>query len=103
MLGDRGGLAGHAVLVVDPPAKVDQLAVFGTERTMGIILPLDRLVAVWTLHENKLFAAAPVSVSGRSQRLRPFDQDSSPYEIDRTFAAHGIQAHSNALARRADN
>ena len=92
-------LTGNAVLIVDPAAKIDQLAVFRTERTVWIILPLDRLVAVWTLHENNLFvAAAPVSVSGYRQRLRPFHQNFSPDEIDRTFTAHGVQAHGHALA-----
>ena len=55
--GDRDRFTGNAVLVVDPAPQVNQLAVFGTERAIGIILPLDGLVAVWTLHENNLFVA----------------------------------------------
>ena len=99
MLGDRDGLTGDAVLIVDPAAKINQLAVFRTKRTVWIILPLDRLFTVWTLHENNLFVApAPVSGSGCCQRWRPLNQDSSPNEIDRTFTAHDVQAYSDAFA-----
>jgi hypothetical protein len=39
---------------------------------------------------------ARFSVAGRGQRLWPLHQNFSPNEIDRTFTAHGVQAHRNA-------
>jgi hypothetical protein len=42
----------HAVLVVDPVAKIHQLAALGAERAMRIVFPLDWLLAGWTLSHN---------------------------------------------------
>ena len=52
LFGDRYCFTGDAVLIIDPTAKVDQLAVFGAKGTVWIVLPLDRLFAVRTFHEN---------------------------------------------------
>jgi len=99
LLGKRERLTRDAVLIVDPAAEINQLTLFRTKRTIRIILPRDRLLTVWTLHENNLFVApAPVSGSGCCQRWRPLNQDSSPNEIDRTFTAHDVQAYSDAFA-----
>lgn len=68
LLVDRHGLTGDAVFIVDPAAKVNQLAVFRTEWTMEIIRPLDGLAAVGTLHENNPFVAG---CSGLSFRTPP--------------------------------
>jgi hypothetical protein len=74
---------GDAILAFDPLAQVDELAPFRTEGTKRIFFPLDWFTAGWALHE--------------SERRRSFDQYSSFDECDRTFAAHGIQAHRDAF------
>ena len=82
-------LAGDAILALYPLAQVDELAPFRTEGTKGIVFPLDRFTAGWALHE--------------SERRRALDQYSSFDECDRTFAAHGIQAHRDAFTGGAHN
>jgi len=48
-------LSGHAILFVGPTAEIDQLAALGTERTPGILLPLNLLSALRTLwHKAKV-------------------------------------------------
>jgi len=44
--------AGHTILAFDPATKIDKLTALTTERTEGIIFPLDRLTAGWTLHKS---------------------------------------------------
>ena len=56
---------GHAVFTFNPPAKVDELAAFGTEGAKGVFFPLGRLTAGWALHESRsperpTFRAMPV-------------------------------------------
>ncbi len=43
----------HAIFFIRPLAEIYQLAAFGTERTIRIVLPLDRVSAVRTLHRNQ--------------------------------------------------
>jgi hypothetical protein len=50
-LGRRFG--GHAIFFVSPAAKVYQLAAFGTERAVWIILPLGGFATGRTLHKVK--------------------------------------------------
>ena len=57
-VGNRCRFAGNTVFIVDPTAQINQLAVFGTEGTVWIVLPLNGLAAIWTLHENSLIVAA---------------------------------------------
>jgi hypothetical protein len=44
--------ARHAILTLNPTAKIDKLAPLRTEGTERIIFPLDWLTARWTLHES---------------------------------------------------
>jgi len=44
--------AGHSIFALDPAAQIDELAPFRTEWTKGIIFPLGRFPAGWTLHES---------------------------------------------------
>jgi len=48
----RDRLTGHTILTLDPTAKINKLTAFRTERTDGIVFPLDWLTAGWTLHES---------------------------------------------------
>ena len=43
---------GHAVFTFNPPAKVDELAAFRTERAILIIFPFGWFTAGWTLHRH---------------------------------------------------
>jgi hypothetical protein len=52
------GVAGQrfardSILTFDPAAEVNQLAAFRTEWTKGIVFPLGRFTAGWTLHESR--------------------------------------------------
>ena len=53
----RQGVAGHAIFALDPTAQVDELAALGTEWTKGIVFPLGRFTAGWTLHESRSTSA----------------------------------------------
>ena len=46
----RDRLTGNAILTFNPPAQIDKLAPFGTERTKRIIFPVDWFTAGWALH-----------------------------------------------------
>ena len=48
----RHGLAGHTILALYPFPKINKLTAFRTERTDGIVSPLDWFTAGWTLHES---------------------------------------------------
>jgi hypothetical protein len=50
-LGKR--FTGDAILTLNPPAEVDELAPLTTEWTKRIIFPLDRLTAGWASHESR--------------------------------------------------
>jgi len=47
-LGER--FAGDAILTLNPPAEIDELAPLRTEGTKRIIFPLGRLTAGWAFH-----------------------------------------------------
>jgi hypothetical protein len=49
----RRGFGGHTIFFVSPATKVYQLAAFGTERAVRIILPFGGLPAVRTIHNAK--------------------------------------------------
>jgi hypothetical protein len=44
--------ARHSILTLDPTAQVNKLASLRTEWTKGIVFPLGRFTAGWTLHES---------------------------------------------------
>jgi len=44
--------ARHSILTFDPTAEVNELATLRTEWTKGIVFPLGRFTAGWTLHES---------------------------------------------------
>jgi hypothetical protein len=44
--------ARHPVFALDPTAQVNKLASLRTEWTKGIVFPLGRFTAGWTLHES---------------------------------------------------
>src|SRR3569832_1490598 len=46
------GFAGHTILTLYPFPKINKLTAFRTERTDGIVFPLDWFTAGWTLHES---------------------------------------------------
>jgi hypothetical protein len=50
----RRRFGGHAIFFVSPAAKVYQLAAFGTERAVRIILPFGGFATVRTIHNEKL-------------------------------------------------
>jgi hypothetical protein len=50
----RRGFGGHAIFFISPAAKVYQLAAFGTERAVRIVLPLGGFTTVRTSHNEKL-------------------------------------------------
>src|ERR1044071_10046455 len=58
-----GGFGGHTIFFVSPAAKVYQLAAFGTERAVRIILPFGGFATVRTLLH------AVTSDSGRLMRI----------------------------------
>src|ERR1700754_3657063 len=45
--------AGHSIFTFDPAAEVNELAAFRTEWTKGVVFPLGRFTAGWTLHESR--------------------------------------------------
>jgi len=49
----RHFFCGHAVFFVSPAAKVYQLAAFGAERAVRVVLPLDEAITGRTLHKAK--------------------------------------------------
>jgi hypothetical protein len=53
----RQGFTGNAVFALDPAAQVNELAAFGTEWTKGVVFPLGRFTAGWTLHESRSTSA----------------------------------------------
>jgi hypothetical protein len=86
--------ARHSIFAFDPTAQVNKLASLRTEWTKGVVFPLGRFTAGWTLHES----GTPSASMPKLQRSRSFEQYSSSDEGDRTFAAHGVQADSHTLA-----
>jgi len=89
-LGKR--FTGDSILTFNPPAKVNKLTPLRTEGTKRIFFPLGRRTARWTFH---LEATTAGYIPLKS--CRTFNQYSSFDECDRTFAAHGIQAHGDAF------
>ncbi|HVF27222.1 MAG TPA: hypothetical protein VM943_03205 [Pyrinomonadaceae bacterium] len=49
---ERRFVGGDGIISVGPCAEVNQLAAFGTERTMRIILPLDGFIAGRAFHKK---------------------------------------------------
>jgi hypothetical protein len=72
---ERRVLGGHTVFLVGPLAKVYELASFGTERAVGIILPLGGLTTGWTLHRKKLerFEREIGCTATARPNMRPFN------------------------------
>jgi len=64
--------ARHSIITLNPTAKVNELAAFRTEWTKGIVFPLGRFTAGWTLHESRNARRTDYSDAGRliSIRLR---------------------------------
>ena len=61
----RERFAGHSIFALNPTAEVYELAPFRTEWTKGIVFPVGRFPAGWTLHEilkrnNAPLTAMPV-------------------------------------------
>jgi hypothetical protein len=50
MAGQR--FARHSIFTLDPTAQVNELAPLRTEWTKGVVFPLGRFTAGWTLHES---------------------------------------------------
>ena len=93
---------GYAVFLTNPSAQVDELAAFRTERTEGIIFPVDRSSAGWTIHEAGAAVSLVASISGAGLTCEPFgtlNQDSSIDKFDRAFTAHRVQPNGNAFSR----
>jgi hypothetical protein len=44
-------VARHSIFALDPTAQVNKLASLRTEWTKGVVFPLGRFTAGWTLHE----------------------------------------------------
>ena len=61
------GLVRDTVLLIDPATKVHQFAAFRAEWTKGIVFPVGRFSASWTLHEERF--APCVSIRQRESRL----------------------------------
>jgi hypothetical protein len=93
----------HAILFADPLTEINELAALGTKRPERIIPPLDLFVAGWTFfHEPELSARVSAHqwrlVHRAQQPLRTLDQNSPVNELDRTFAAHCVQAYGDAFS-----
>jgi hypothetical protein len=48
------GFGGHAIFFVSPAAEVYQLAAFGAEGAVGVILPFGGFATVRTVHKLKM-------------------------------------------------
>lgn len=62
--------AGHSIFTLDPAAEVNELAAFRTEWTEGVIFPLSRFPAGWTLHESRTLNGAPYNDAGLFSSIR---------------------------------
>jgi hypothetical protein len=64
---------GNAVFFVSPLAKINELASFGAERAVRIILPLGGLATGWTLHRNEINKGSWTCCAAEAEPLiRPF-------------------------------
>jgi hypothetical protein len=84
ILCERRPFVRDAVFLVGPLAEIYELASFGAERTVGIVLPLDWPITGWTLHRKRSKAKKREMGYGRRRPLlssAPLTFDPSPWKI----------------------